>query len=43
MHDEVWKLVEEEAKKDKRSSNRWLEIHLQGFFLSKKIKESDKK
>lgn len=42
MLDDVWKLVEESAKKNKRSSNNWLEIHLQGFFLSEKIK-ADKK
>lgn len=35
----VWDLVEEEAKKDRRSTNKWLEILLTGHFLKKKINE----
>lgn len=42
MLNEVWELVEKAAEKDKRSMNRWLEIHLQGFFLSEKIKAEKK-
>lgn len=39
MDEEVWKLVEESAKKDNRSMNRWLEILLTAHFLKEKLKK----
>lgn len=41
MSDDIWKLVENEAKKDHdRSVNRWIEIHLTAFFLKQKMNEN---
>lgn len=39
MDEDVWKLVENAAKKDKRSMNNWLETHLAGYFLKESLKE----
>jgi hypothetical protein len=39
IDNDVWKLVEEKAEKDKRSVNRWLEMLLTAHFLKEKIKE----
>jgi hypothetical protein len=40
MDSDVWDLVEESAKKDKRSTNKWIEILLIAHFLKDKIKKS---
>ena len=39
MDSDVWDLVEEKAKKDKRSTNQWLEMLLTAYFLKEKINE----
>lgn len=39
MDSDIWDLVEKEAKKDKRSTNIWIEILLTGYFLKKNIHE----
>lgn len=40
MEKSIWELVEESAKKDNRSTNKWIEIHLTGYFLKEKLKKS---
>lgn len=40
MDSDVWDLVEKAAKEDKRSSNKWIEILLIGYFLKAKLKKS---
>lgn len=39
MSSDVWRLVEEEAKKRNSSTNNWIETHFLGFFLAMKMKE----
>lgn len=36
---DVWNLVEEKAKKDHRSVNKWLELLLTSYFLKDKMIE----
>lgn len=40
MFDELWEWVDDEAKKQCRSTNNWLEVTLQGLRLKKKIEKS---
>lgn len=39
MDKDVWNLVEEKAKKDQRSVNKWVEMLLTSYFFKEKLKE----